>query len=127
MKLLKGPYHFMALLGWLHLMLFALLWDGGIDASRAAWAWVIVKLIPLGLLLPGIVRASSFSMQLASMIVLLYMVEGCVRGMTSAPPSSMFGWAQFVLSWMTFFGLVLHLRPLKQAAKAQKKQEENLG
>jgi uncharacterized membrane protein len=124
MTLIKSPYHLLALLGWLHLIALAVVWDGVIDPARGAWLWIAVKLLPLLLLLPGVFKATSFGMQMASMVVLLYMVEGCVRGMTSAPPSNLLGWAQFVLSWMIFFGLVLHLRPLKQAAKAKKKAEE---
>jgi uncharacterized membrane protein len=127
MNLIKSPYHLMALLGWLHLIALALLWDGVIDPARGAWLWIAVKLIPLLALLPGLVRGTSFSLQLASMVVLLYMVEGCVRGMTSSPPSQFIGWAQFVLSWITFFGLILHVRPMKQAAKAKKLEQEKHG
>jgi uncharacterized membrane protein len=124
MNLIKSPYHFMALLGWLHLIALTVIWDGVIDPSRGAWLWIAAKLLPLLLLLPGVFKATSFGMQLASMVVLLYMVEGCVRGMTSAPPSNALGWTQFALAWIIFFGLVLHLKPLKQAAKAKKKAEE---
>jgi uncharacterized membrane protein len=124
MNLLKGPYHFMAALGWLHLIALTVIWDGVIDPTRGAWLWIAAKLLPLLLLLPGVIKATSFGMQLASMVVLLYTVEGCVRGMTSAPPSNTLGWAQFALSWIVFIGLMLHLRPLKQAAKAKKKADE---
>jgi uncharacterized membrane protein len=125
--MIKGPYHFMALLGWLHLIALAVIWDGVIDPTRGSWLWITAKLLPLLLLLPGVFKATSFGMQLASMVVLLYMVEGCVRGMTSAPPSNTLGWAQFVLTWIIFFGLVLHLRPLKQAARAKKKETQTGG
>jgi uncharacterized membrane protein len=116
MKLLRNPLHFMALLGWLHLIALALLWDWG------TWLWLAIKLAVLLALLPGIMQARNGILQLASMVVLLFMAEGCVRAFGATAPSNLFGWAQFIFAWITFFGLVLYLRPFKQAAKQAKKQ-----
>jgi uncharacterized membrane protein len=114
---LRNPMHFLALLGWLHLMVLAVVWDWG------AWLWLAIKLAIFLALLPGIAQARNKPMQLASMAVLLFMAEGCVRAYGAMGLGALLGWAQFALAWATFFGLVLYLRPFKQAAKQAKKTE----
>jgi uncharacterized membrane protein len=115
--------HFVALLGIAHLIAISALWELVLDPHQnnaIAWIYASLKTIPLLLMLPGVMRASVYTMQWASMFVLLYMAEGCVRGMTSTGPSQLLGWAAFTFAWATFFGLILHVRPFKKAAKAAK-------
>ena len=115
--------HFVALLALAHLIAISVLWELVLDPhtnSAVAWIYASIKTIPLLLMLPGVMRANVYTMQWASMVVLLYMAEGCTRGMTSTGPSQLLGWAAFTFAWAAFFGLILHVRPFKKSAKAQK-------
>ena len=119
-RLVQSPGHLVAVLSWVHLLALTVLWELIAIPEKPAYLWAAVKLLPLLIALPGIVRARSYTMQWASMLVLLYMAEGCVRGMGAGGASQLLGWAQFALAWAAFFGLILHIRPLKKAAKAAK-------
>lgn len=85
---------------------------------RAGGSWLGLKMLPLIFCLPALWRASVYAMQGVSMLVLLYMAEGVVRGLGDRWPSAGYAWLEFGLSWLCFFGCVLFVRPYKQAFKA---------
>jgi uncharacterized membrane protein len=123
-RLVKSPAHLVAVIGWCHLIVLSLLWELLLDPSRPAWLWAAIKVVPLALALPGVITGKNYTLQWASMLVLLYMAEGCVRGMSGVGITQLLGWAEFALAWATFFGIVLHLRPAKKQAVLEKKARE---
>jgi uncharacterized membrane protein len=125
MKAARSTAHLVAVLGWCLLIAFSLLWELVLDPGTAPWLWAAIKSVPLLIALPGVLRANNYTLQWASMLVLLYMAEGCVRGMSAGGVSQLLGWVEFALSWITFFGIVLHLRPLKKQAKQEKAQHSS--
>ena len=120
----KSRAHLVAVIGWVHLIGLSAAWEVWLAPTPPAWWWASVKLLPLLAALPGIIRANNYTLQWSSMLVLLYMAEGCVRGTSGSGISPLLAWAEFALSWAIFFGLVVHLRPAKKQAVLLKKARQ---
>jgi uncharacterized membrane protein len=61
-------------------------------------------------------------MQWSSMLILLYLAEGVVRGISDRGLSSTLGWVETGLTLVFFFCVVFFVRPYKKAAKALAKK-----
>jgi uncharacterized membrane protein len=114
-------WHALAFLSALLLCLLCVYWEWLGAPLRAGGTLLALKAVPLALCLVGLWRARLYVLQIVSMLVLLYMSEGVIRGMGDAGASQWFAWAEFVLSWLCFFGCILHVRPFKQAFKNTQK------
>jgi uncharacterized membrane protein len=99
------------------LIVLSLLWELWLAPVRpGAWA-LALKALPLAYALPGVARRSVYTLQWASMLVLLYLAEGVVRGMTDAHLSASLGWIEALLA-VAFFGFALaYVAPFKRAHK----------
>ncbi|MDR5877642.1 DUF2069 domain-containing protein [Caballeronia sp. LZ032] len=106
-----------ALASLIALIVLALLWELWLAPVRpGAWA-LALKAVPLACALPGVARKNLYTMQWAAMLVLLYIAEGVVRGMTDAGLSASLGWLEVLLA-AAFFGFALaYVAPFKRAAK----------
>ncbi|MDR5779119.1 DUF2069 domain-containing protein [Caballeronia sp. LZ065] len=106
-----------ALASLIALIVLALLWELWLAPVRpGAWA-LALKAVPLACALPGVARKSLYTLQWAAMLVLLYLAEGVVRGMTDAGLSASLGWLEALLA-AAFFGFALaYVAPFKRAAK----------
>ena len=70
-------------------------------------AWLLaLKALPLLLALPGIARGHLRTVQWWSMIILLYLAEGLVRGASDQGFSALLGWIEAALAGACF-GLIL--------------------
>ena len=67
-------------------------------------------------------RKNRYTMQWASMFILLFFTEGTVRATSDAGLSQSLAWVEVVLSVTFFFATIFYLRPFKRAAKARAKQ-----
>jgi len=114
---IRSSGHLIAALSWLHLLGLVPILQLMNSHGKLAYLLLTIKIFPLLIALPGIVRASSYTMQWASMLVLLYMAEGCMHGMAGDGGVQLLGWVEFAFAWAAFFGLMVHMRPLKKAAK----------
>jgi uncharacterized membrane protein len=65
-------------------------------------SFLILKVVPLCLLLPGLWKGKFRSLQWLSLIILVYVAEGSVRGMSDAPNLRYLGWIGVVLSTLIF-------------------------
>jgi uncharacterized membrane protein len=119
----RNGYWWLAMASWTGLLALCVAWELWLDPSPPLWLWTPLKLFPLLAALPGLWRGKLYTMQWASMVVMLYMAEGCVRGTGSHELSRWLAWTEFALAWAAFAGLVLYLRPFKRAAKARVKRE----
>lgn len=83
--------------------------------------WLVVKLVPLLLPLPGVIKGKLYTLQWASMLVLLYFMEGVVRAFSDALPlSRLMASIEIGLSVVFYLCAILYVRPAKKAAKAAK-------
>ncbi|CAB3766782.1 DUF2069 domain-containing protein [Paraburkholderia solisilvae] len=96
-------------------------WEWRVAPLRAGGSALVLKAVPLLLALPGVWRRSLYTLQWASMLVLLYLMEGIVRGMSDRGPSASLAWLEVVLA-LVFFGCALaYVAPFKRAARRAKK------
>jgi uncharacterized membrane protein len=104
----------------LALIALCLLWETALAPLRPGGSMLVIKALPLLAALPGILRGKLYTFQWASMLILLYVMEGVVRGVTEQGPSAALAWVETALSLAFFTCAVLYVRPAKQAARAAK-------
>lgn len=100
------------------------LWESWLAPLRPGGSMLVLKAVPLLLPLRGIVRGNLYTYQWASMLVLLYFMEGIVRATSDPAPSSYYAWLEVVLTTAFFWCTVLYVKPAKRAFKAAKKAAE---
>ena len=105
----------------LALIVLAVTWECWLAPLRPGGSALVLKALPLACALPGVWRRSLYTLQWASMLVLLYMAEGIVRGMTDGGLSARLGWTEVALATL-FIGCALaYLGPFKRAARAARR------
>ena len=67
--------------------------------------------------LPGVARRKLYTLQWASMLVLLYLAEGVVRGMTDAGLSASLAWLEALLALAFFVCALGYVAPFKRTAR----------
>lgn len=92
-------------------------WELALAPLRPGGSWLVLKVLPLLLPLRGVLKRNIYTMQWASMLILLYFTEGVVRGSSDQGLSSTLGWIEVALACVFFFCSIFYLRPYKQAAK----------
>jgi len=114
--------HRLALVSWVLLFLLCLAWEIFLAPLKPGGSWLFLKALPLAFAVRGLARGSIYTMQWASMLVLLYLMEGVVRVMSDPPgPSIILAWIEIVLSSVFFFAAIFYVRPAKKAARARGK------
>jgi uncharacterized membrane protein len=97
-------------------------WELWLAPVRPGGSWLAIKALVLAWPLPGVLRKNRYTMQWASMFILLFFTEGVVRATSDAGLSRSLAWGEVVLSVVFFFATILYLRPFKRAAKARASQ-----
>lgn len=92
-------------------------WELALAPLRPGGSWLVLKVLPLLLPLRGVLKRNIYTMQWASMLILLYFIEGAVRGSSDQGLSATLGWIEVALVCVFFFCSIFYLRPYKQAAK----------
>jgi len=80
-------------------------WELWLAPLRPGGSWLVLKVLPLLVALPGILRGRRYTHQWASMLILLYLMEGLVRA-TSDAGAPWLPLAEVVLA-LVFFGAAL--------------------
>lgn len=103
------------------LIALSLAWELWLAPLRPGGSALALKALPLVFALRGTWRRDVYTLQWASMLVLLYLAEGIVRGMTDGGLSARLGWIEALLA-LVFFGCALgYVAPYKRAARAAKR------
>lgn len=110
--------HRLAVTSLLGLLVLCILWELVLAPLRPGGSWMIIKALPLLLPLSGTIRRNIYTMQWASMMILLYFTEGVVRAWSDAWPSSGLAALQALLCTSLFVACALHVRIRFKAAKA---------
>ena len=105
------------------LCLLCIAWEWFISPLRPNGSWMALKFIPLGLMLPGLYRGKNYQTQATSMIILLYFLEGSAR-LFEPGLNWIMASLEVLLSSVIFYAVLMHLGPLKKAAKAKKESEK---
>jgi uncharacterized membrane protein len=106
------------------LVVLALVWELWLAPLRpGAWA-LALKALPLACALPGVARKNLYTLQWASMLVLLYFAEGIVRGMTDARLPASLAWLEAALALAFFVCALAYVAPFKRAARLNARAEK---
>lgn len=115
---MQKTYYYGAALSLITLILLGIAWELVLAPLRPGGSWLVLKVLPLLLPLRGVLKRDLYTMQWASMLILLYLAEGVVRATTEPGMSGVLGAVEVGLVCIFFFCSILYLRPYKQAAKA---------
>ncbi len=110
-----------ALTSLIALIALSLAWELWLAPLRPGGSALALKALPLVFALRGTLRRSVYTLQWASMLVLLYLAEGIVRGMTDGGLSARLGSFDALLSLAFFACALAYVAPFKRAARAAKR------
>ena len=101
------------------LIALCLLWELWLAPLRPGGSWLVLKVLPLLLPLRGVLKGSLYTMQWASMLILLYFMEGVVRAYSDpAPASVLMASIEIALTLVFYLCAIFYVRPAKRAARA---------
>jgi uncharacterized membrane protein len=121
----KNSYQLLATAAFVDLFILCLFWEWFISPLRPGGSWLILKGVPLLFAIPGLWKGKVYTMQWASMLILLYITEGLVRILETGANFWM-ALLETLLATTGFVCLLIYLKPIKQKAKAIKKIQEDL-
>jgi uncharacterized membrane protein len=119
----KNPYQLLAAFAFVDLFILCISWEWFISPLRPGGSWLILKAIPLLFAIPGIWQGKVYTMQWASMLILLYMTEGLVRILETGA-NFWLAALETVLSTIAFVCLLMYLKPIKARAKLLAKERK---
>ena len=117
----KNPYQLLAVAAFVDLFILCVAWEWFISPLRPGGSWLILKGIPLVFAIPGVWKGKIYTMQWASMLILLYVTEGLVRILESGT-NFWLAILETVLATTAFVCLLIYLKPIKQEAKSLAKK-----
>ena len=117
----KNPYQLIATAAFVDLFILCISWEWFISPLRPEGSWLILKAIPLLFAIPGLWRGNVYTMQWASMLILLYITEGLVRILETGANFWM-AVLETTIGTIAFVCLLIYLKPIKARAKAAKKE-----
>lgn len=105
----------------LALIVLCVAWESVLAPLRPGGSWLLLKALPLAFAVRGIWRGDLYTYQWASMLVLLYLMEGLVRATSDPPgPSIALAWLETALALVFFLSAILYVRPAKRAARGRR-------
>ncbi|QWD77216.1 DUF2069 domain-containing protein [Polynucleobacter sp. MWH-Svant-W18] len=118
----KNPYQLLATAAFIDLFILCVCWEWFISPLRPGGSWLILKGIPLLFAIPGIWKGRVYTMQWASMLILLYITEGLVRILETGLNFWM-AVLEIILASTAFVCLLIYLKPIKKEAKSLAKMK----
>lgn len=113
----SGLLHRIAVISLIGLLVLCILWELVLAPLRPGGSWMVIKALPLLLPLSGTIRRNIYTMQWASMMIMLYFTEGVVRAWSERGLSQWLAGLEILLSTAFFFCAIFFLRPYKRAAR----------
>lgn len=104
---------------WIGLIVLGLAWELLLAPLTPGGSWLALKIVPLLLPLPSMLRGSQYGMQVALLLVLLYILEAGAR-IIDPSPIRWLAAIELALSLAFFVSAVIYLRPFKRAALARR-------
>ncbi|HVE06192.1 MAG TPA: DUF2069 domain-containing protein [Paraburkholderia sp.] len=111
---------YVALAALLLLIALSIGWEWRLAPLRPGGSLLVLKALPLLLALRGVWRRHLYTLQWASMLILLYLMEGIVRGMSDRGLSARLGWLEALLAAAFFASALAYVAPFKRAARRAK-------
>lgn len=111
----------LAAASWAGLILLCYSWELALAPLRPGGSWLVLKTLPLLALAPGVLRRQPRALQWALLLVPLYAAEGAVR-LGDPYPNSWLAAAELALAAGYYVAAILHLHPMKKAARLARRQ-----
>ena len=118
----KNPYQLLAVAAFVDLFILCVAWEWFISPLRPGGSWLILKGIPLLFAIPGMWKGKVYTMQWASMLILLYVTEGLVRILETGA-NFWLALLETALATIGFICLLIYFRPIKKEAKSLAKKD----
>ena len=118
----KNPYQLLAVAAFVDLFILCVAWEWFISPLRPGGSWLILKGVPLLFAIPGMWKDKVYTMQWASMLILLYVTEGLVRILETGA-NFWLALLETALATIGFICLLIYLRPIKKEAKSLAKKD----
>ena len=106
------PLYIVANASLILLIALCIAWELFLAPLRSGGSWMVLKALPLLAPLPGILRASRYTCQWASLLSLAYFAEGVVRAASDPTPSRYLAMLEIVLATTLFVSLIFLAREL---------------
>ncbi len=106
-----------ALANLLCLIVLCLAWELWLSPLREGGSWLVLKALPLLTPLLGVLKASRYTFQWSSMLVLAYLAEGVVRTATDTGASRWLAAAEILLAIGYFLCAVFYVRGTRLARR----------
>lgn len=100
------------------LIVLGFAWETVLAPLRPGGSLLAFKVLPLVLVLPAFLGGRIRHYQLWSMLILVYLCEGVVRGMTDAGLSSTLGWVETALALAVYAAILRFVQLRRRAAQA---------
>lgn len=104
-----------ACVAWIALILLGLAWELVLAPLRPGGSWLVLKVLPLLVPLPGLLRARRYTFQWSCLLVWAYLVEGVVRAVSDPGPSARLAAIEIALATLFFAAAVAWLRATRGA------------
>ena len=101
----------------LALIALGLAWELWLAPLRPGGSWLVVKVLPLLLPLPGLLKNRMYTYRWVALFVWLYFVEGVVRASGDRPPGNRLALLQIALCLVLFAACTLHVRLRQRSAQ----------
>ena len=118
----QSPARRVAFALWLALLVLCVVWEAFLAPLRPGGSWLVLKALPLALLTHGVARGALKPMQIATLVVLLYVAEGAVRLADGAAVAHLAA-LELLLAVGFFCAAVAYLAPFKRAARQRRHRE----
>ena len=102
----------------LALIVLGLAWELWLAPLRPGGSWWAIKVLPLCLALPGVLKLRMYTHRWLSLAVWIYFTEACVRGWSDRWPSNALAMGEGALCLALFVACGLHVRLRFKAARA---------
>lgn len=108
------------------LIALGIAWEMWLAPFQIGGSIFVLKVVPLLFPLKGVLKKNIYTLQWASMFILIYFTEGIVRATGDAEAMSRYlALAEIFLSLLFFLCAIFYVRPYKKIAKAKQKAALN--
>ncbi len=101
----------------LALIALGLAWELWLAPLRPGGSWLVVKVLPLLLPLPGLLKNRMYTYRWVALFVWLYFDEGVVRASGDRPPGNHLALLQIAVCLVLFAACTLHVRLRQRSAQ----------
>ncbi len=101
------------------LIALCIAWELWLAPLRPGGSWLVLKVLPLLLIVPGILRGRIYTYQLSTMLVLVYFIEGTVRGYADRGISQWLAWGETALALAYFAMAIVVVRQMRGTTRLQ--------